>query len=156
MGFSNIISNASQRTSRLSELGLRTPFHFRADFLHTPTINWVLQNHFHHFLQILRGPAGCSPQSLLHKKLQNTEANSKGKTQNKIMQQIKQEGLLSALTKAKNSCSLRKDAAYTKQTNEPSSFFCCFTWSSFLKFVYVPLFSMALWKIPWHHLTELY
>lgn len=97
MGFSNIISKVSERISRLSELGLRTPFHFRTDLLGTLTINWVLQNHF---LWIPLSPAGCSLKGLLHKRPQNTEANLKGKAQSKSTQQTEQ-GLWSALTKDK-------------------------------------------------------
>lgn len=99
MGFSHIISKLSERISRFSEQGLRTPFHFRADLLGTPTLNWVLQNHL---LQVLLSPAGCRPKGLLHKRPQNAEADLKGKTQNKSTQQGKQEGLWSALTKAKD------------------------------------------------------
>lgn len=97
MGVSNIISKVSGGISRLSELGLRTSFHFRADLLGAPTVNWVLQNHF---LRILLSPAGCSLQGLLHQRPRNAEANLKGKTQNKSTQRIKQ-GLWSGLTKAK-------------------------------------------------------
>lgn len=79
MEVSNILSTVSGGISRLSELGLRTLSSFRTDLLGAPAINRVSQNYF---LGVLLSPADTA-----HKKPQNTEANWKGKTQNKSMQE---------------------------------------------------------------------
>lgn len=89
-------------------------------------------------------------QDTAHKKLQNTEANWKGKIQNKSMQQANKVcGPLLEKLKLKFLVFWRDP--YPKQINELSSFCGCFTYSSFLNFVHVPLFSMAFWKLSQHH-----